>query len=76
MNENVVRAKFKCIQRDIYGNVKLSAVSSDDPESENKKFWDATPSGTVDMCINVEDTREFFQLGKEYYIDFTEADSG
>ena len=68
-----VRAKFQCVMREANGGVKLRAVYSDDPEHENKKFWDATPSGELEMHITNNDAAEFFELGAEYYLDFTRA---
>ncbi len=41
---------------------------------ENKKFWVASPSGRIELgCANLE-AAQLFELGKQYYIDFTEAD--
>lgn len=49
----------------------LSPTYSDDPNSENKKFWDASPGGELKMnCVNGEAVA-YFELGKEYYLDFT-----
>lgn len=73
MNPKMLRAKFKCTERRHPGGVKLEAVYSDDPEHENKKFWDATPTGSLEMWITEEETARFFELGAEYYIDFTPA---
>jgi hypothetical protein len=58
------------------GNVKLSPVYSSDQNHENKKFWDATPSGSITMYINNPEAFKFFagQLGKEFYVDFTVAE--
>jgi len=51
----------------------FSPVYSSDPESENRHFWDATPSGEIRLgCVNRE-AWEKFQLGHEYYLDFTPA---
>lgn len=45
-----------------------------DPNHENTKFWQASPSGSLQLgCINLE-AAEKFALGKEYYLDFTPAD--
>jgi hypothetical protein len=53
--------------------VHLSPVYSDDPNSENKKFWQASPSGKIELgCINMA-AADQFELDKEYYIDFTKA---
>lgn len=37
---------------------------------ENKKFFEATPSGTIEVGTYKED---HFEPGKEYFVDFTEA---
>lgn len=49
-------------------------VYSSDPESENHKFWKYTPSGKLEMvCVNPEAVK-CFQLGQEFYLDFTPAE--
>ncbi len=53
--------------------VNLSAVMSDDPESENGKFWTATPSGQTTLWINNPEGAAVFEQGKDYYVDFTAA---
>lgn len=85
----VVRAKFKLIsqknsegwKKDKEGKTALVAsyeftpVYSDDPESENKKFWEATPSGKITLdTVNPEVLKEF-DIGREYYIDFIPVES-
>ena len=50
----------------------FSFVYADDPEHENKKFWDATPGGELSMYVSNPDGW-IFEEGKEYYLDFTEA---
>jgi hypothetical protein len=54
--------------------VKLSPVyANGDPNHENSKFWAATPSGSITLgTVNADAVRPF-DLGKEFYIDFTEA---
>ncbi len=50
----------------VYGN--------GDPEHENTRFWEASPSGELKLgCVNPA-AWEQFQIGREYYIDFTPAD--
>lgn len=68
-----VRAKFQCVKRELHGGVTLRAVYSEDPEHENKAFWEATPSGEIEMHITEPDAADFFKLGREYYVDFTPA---
>lgn len=71
-----IRAKFTCNAKiPGYGNattVHLNAVYSSDPNSENKAFSDATPSGQINISIaNDKPALEAFELGKSYYVDFT-----
>jgi hypothetical protein len=50
----------------VYGN--------GDPNHENTKFWNASPSGSMQLgCINQEAWKQF-EIGKEYYLDFTPAE--
>lgn len=52
-------------------SVKLQAVYSNDPNHENKKFWDASPGGTIEInCANPEALKHF-DVGEEMYVDFT-----
>ncbi len=54
------------IMSPVYGN--------GDPNHENTKFWAASPSGRLELgCANLA-AAEAFEIGKEYYIDFTPAD--
>ena len=68
------RAKFKChaVTQSDWGNgvfvfaAEFSAVCGD--SEENKKFFAATPSGN----IKIQTMRDnYFEPGKEYYVDFT-----
>lgn len=78
----MVRAKFYVSEITRYGSqgkkqenggtVKLRPVYSDDPKHENKAFWNATPSGEITMGIK-SDALKDFELGQEYYVDFTIA---
>ena len=72
-----VRAKFKVEQITKYNHghseIILRPVYSDDPNHENKKFWDATPSGELKLGLNKASTADTFELGKEYYLDFSPA---
>lgn len=54
--------------------VEMSPVyGSGDPDHENTKFWQASPSGKLELgCVNLA-AAEQFELGAEYYIDFTKA---
>jgi hypothetical protein len=71
-----VRAKFvvDSISKTRYGHhsIKLSPVSGG--SEENKTFWKYTPSGNIEFqCVN-DDAVNQFEVGKEYYVDFTPAE--
>ncbi len=40
---------------------------------ENKRFYKYTPSGNIELCTVNPEAGNQFELGKEYYIDFTPA---
>lgn len=81
----MVRAKFHVqkVEKTLYGyapdqkemtTLTLAPVYSNDPESENKKFWDATPSGKLELGVILPGAAEYFELGQEYYLDFTKVE--
>lgn len=54
--------------------VELRAVYAGGAESENSQFWKLTPSGFIQLStINAAAWKQF-EIGKEYYIDFTRAE--
>jgi hypothetical protein len=72
----MVRAKFRVELKDPgeQGKVTLRPVYSADPTHENKSFWDATPGGLIDLYITNKAGFAQLELGKEYYVDFTQAE--
>ena len=54
-------------------NVVLNPVYDSNPESENGKFYKATPSGTIRLEGLKEETANLFTVGQAYYVDFTPA---
>jgi hypothetical protein len=54
-------------------SVKLGAVTSVWSD-EDKSFWNATPSGTIEITISNPDAYELFEVGKPYYVDFSTAE--
>ena len=40
---------------------------------ENKAFWNATPTGSLQLGVVNQEAWKNFELGKEYYLDFTPA---
>lgn len=68
----MVRAKFVCTGVEKAGGVGLMAVYGD--SEENKKFFQATPYGELHMGILNPDALSLFEVGKEYYIDFSKVE--
>ena len=54
--------------------ISLSPVYSSEEGSENKKFWDASPSGEIKLGTVNPEAWGLFELGEEYYVDFSRAD--
>ena len=75
-----VRAKFQNNYVGRYADgssqVWMNAVYSDDPDSENKKFSDATPNGSFMMTVKAGEVADFFKAneGKQFYLDMTVTD--
>lgn len=76
-----VRAKFYCASK----TEQSSPGSTQKQESvilqpvingseENKQFYQYTPSGKLELSIMNPTAASQFQVGKEYYVDFTPAD--
>tara|TARA_R100001143_G_scaffold63314_1_gene69676 strand:- start:3370 stop:3636 length:267 start_codon:yes stop_codon:yes gene_type:complete len=55
-------------------SIRMTPVYSDDPKSENRRFWEASPSGALELCCANPAAVEQFKLGGEYYLDFTPAE--
>lgn len=72
----MVRAKFIVDKvsktRFDHHEIELSPVTSG--SEENKNFFKWTPFGKIVLgCINTDAVNQF-EVGKEYYIDFTPAE--
>ena len=76
----MVRAKFKVDsierQRGYDGKetqtIKLTPVyKNNDPNSENSKFYAATPGGSIHLTVVRPEVGNSFPLGGEFYVDFT-----
>lgn len=51
--------------------ITLIPVYSQDPNSENRKFWEASPSGELRLGTINQAASDQFKIGKEYYLDIT-----
>lgn len=77
----VVRAKFVVDEVTSTHNgaeelrtIILSPVTRDTNNAENSEFWKWTPSGKIEMSVLNLKAAEQFELGAEYYVDFTKAE--
>ena len=77
-----VRAKFTVeeVTEHLYGRQRMKTIKlrpvfkSNDPEGENTKFWTASPNGEIRLGTINMSAAEYFEIGAEYYIDFTKAE--
>lgn len=75
----MVRAKFKCVSNKIQEyekDVNLRNISLEpviNGSLENEQFFRWTPSGSINLgCVNPNANSQF-EVGKEYYVDFTKV---
>ena len=69
-----VRVKFTCVSKIEElndGSVQLSAVIADSPE--NAEFFQWTPSGNIHLGTINKSALSQFEVGGQYYVDFTAA---
>lgn len=55
------------------GKVVLNVVTRGE---DNKAWASATPSGQITMTIRNDLALEFFDVGDEFFVDFTRAEKG
>jgi len=76
-----IRAKFKVESHHVtqnwrdksktIGTVRLQPVTSG--SAENERFYEATPGGSIELSTVNHEVLTQLSIGKEFYIDFTEA---
>ena len=70
-----IRAKFVCMEAEVaypgadYSTVRLNPVIGG--SEENEEFYKATPGGDIELQVVKNETAQLFEVGKEYYVDFT-----
>lgn len=77
------RAKFQCqrIEEVRYAGFKQNKViltpvvpQNSTGNTEDKSFWEATPSGEISLVTNKEAATTMFIPGNQYYVDFSEVE--
>lgn len=74
-----IRAKFRVSSVTDYGanqgkRIVLNAVA-DNNTPENERYHRYTPSGELSIAIDNPAASDQFAPGKEFYLDFTEANN-
>lgn len=71
----MIRCKFVVSSKTqhAYGGEELAAspVYQGEEGSENAKFWEATPSGTLELSGVKNGSLEGLKPGQEFYLDLT-----
>ena len=75
----ITRAKFQLQEiRESFGNngakTFIFNTMYDQSVPENKRFFDATPWGKIEMIVNNPTVFDEFKLGDYFYADFTRAE--
>lgn len=52
-------------------SIRLGAVYDPDPNHENHKFWEATPSGQIELNIVNAGAADMLRLNDEFYVYFS-----
>lgn len=72
-----VRAKFVVDSILDLGKTKtvaMTPVVGGADNAENDRFWEYTPGGKLELSTINAAAADQFEVGKEYYLDFTPAD--
>lgn len=70
----MVRAKFTCTNKEeVDGGFKISLSPVTCGSAENEDFFKWTPYGSCSIGTINGSAAEEFEVGKEYYVDFTPA---
>jgi hypothetical protein len=76
-----VRAKFRCLglvhhhgEATDKARAEIRLIPVWEQDGVNRKWSEATPSGEIKMLITNPSTVDQFELGKDYFVDFTPAD--
>lgn len=61
-----------------YNGISVKFIPVTGTSDENKAFYAATPGGAFEAIISTEAAKQLgaFELGKEYFVDFTPATEG
>lgn len=71
----MIRAMFKLVAKTVYDHNQYSTLRFecryDCRIPEHQRFYEATPFGQVEMMVNNPAALEEFQIGQDYYADFS-----
>ena len=71
----MVRCKFRCTQKsEVETGYVITLVPVNRGTEENEKFFRYTPFGKMEFGTVNSDAAKQFEVGKEYFIDFTKCE--
>ena len=71
----MVKTKFKCTSIQEYESVYAYQLNPVYGGEENRAYWEATPSGSLNLSI-IKSKGKLFEVGKEYHVDIWENEAG
>ncbi len=72
-NSQTVKGHYEYTPAVMYSIEASPVYTNGDPNNENSKFWEASPTGSFVLgTVNAEAVKEL-KLGQEYFIDLTPA---
>jgi hypothetical protein len=72
-----VRSKFQVVsvKEFAHGSKQAELTTRYSNTPEDNQFAKATPNGNITITVDNPDTKDFLVPGKDYFVDFTPADS-
>ncbi|MEH2169330.1 MAG: hypothetical protein V7K41_29950 [Nostoc sp.] len=73
-----MRCKFEVTSLTRYAgipSVKVELHPAMGQDEEDRKFWKITPTGKIELMIDDSNNVNYFEVGKEYYLDFSEVEN-
>jgi hypothetical protein len=74
-SSEIVQGEYVTTQKDYFTLVASPVYHNRDPEHENTKFWNYTPSGKLELSTINKAAIEWAKPGMEIYIDISPAPS-
>ena len=71
----MVRAKFQVVSiTEFVSGKKVNLTAVNSGSEENKQFFKWTPNAMIELQTVNEEASKQFEIGKEYYVDFSKVE--